>query len=221
MERRTVTRVLRAVRRRKGWSQRLLGQRIGISKSEMSRWENGALTTCTVGELERWASALGGHLVLDVRIDGERPLTDARHARVQSWLVRILRGAGWVVEAEVSFNHYGDRGRIDVLAYHPGRRILLVVEIKTEVHDIQDILGRLDTKRRIAPTLAGTRGWQPQSIVAALFVHEGATNRRRIAAHADLFDPYSLRARAAVAWLRHPDTRTPGGILCFVTPQSE
>lgn len=220
MERRTIVRTLRAVRRRKGWSQRQLALKLGISKSEMSRWETTALETTSVLELERWTTALNAHVILDLRVDGERPLTDLKHAAMQNWLVARLRALGWVVEAEPSFNHFGDRGRIDALAFHPHVRIVLVVEIKTRLDDVQDLIGRLDVKRRLAPIMATERGWQSIAIVPAIVVAEGRTARRRIAAHDALFATFTLRARAAVAWLRTPQGPTPSGILLLVVPPS-
>ena len=220
MERRTIARALRALRRRKRWSQRQVGERLGISQSEMSRWERGSLDRCSLAEVEQWATALNAHLRLDLRVDGERPLTDARHAMVQSWLIELLRAAGWVVEAEPSFNHYGDRGRIDVLAYHPGLRILLVVEIKTWLDDVQDLLGRLDVKRRIAPNMAAERGWSVAAVVPAIVLRENRTTRRRLSTHEPMFASFELRARAATAWLRRPRQPVPAGILFFVEPQA-
>jgi hypothetical protein len=164
--------------------------------------------------------ALNGHLILDLRVDGERPLTDLNHAAIQNWLVARLRAWGWVVEAEPSFNHFGDRGRIDALAFHPQRRILLVIEIKTRLDDVQDLIGRLDVKRRIAPIMATQRGWASTAVVPAIVVAEGRTARRRIAAHDALFAAFSLRARAAVAWLRTPQGPIPSGILLLIVPPS-
>jgi transcriptional regulator with XRE-family HTH domain len=218
MERRTVARALRAIRGRKGWTQRQLGARLGISRSEVSRWEASDLDRCSVEEVERWATALNGHLSLELRVDGERPLVYARHAAIQNWLAGILRADGWIVEVEVSFNVFGDRGRIDVLAYHAMTGALVVIEIKTRIDDAQDVLGRLDVKKRIAPTIARDRDWRVVGITPALFVLDGSTARRRIGAHAALFAPFALRARAAMAWLRRPKSPMPTGILAFVTP---
>jgi transcriptional regulator with XRE-family HTH domain len=203
---------------RKRWTQRELGARLGISRSELGRWERSSLEQCSVEELERWATALNARVSIDLRVDGERPLLDARHAHLQNWLVGVLRGAGWIAEAEVSFNVFGDRGRIDVLAYHPIARALLVGEIKTRLDDAQDTLGRLDVKKRIAPGIARERGWIPTATVPALLVLEGRTARRRIAAHAALFESLSVRARAAMAWLRQPKGSVPSGLLILVTP---
>lgn len=218
MERRTIIRVLRARRRHKRWSQAQLGIRLGISQSEVSRRERGNLDDCSVPELEGWATALNAHLVLDLRVDGERPLTDARHAQLQNWLVNALRSTGWLVDAESSFNHYGDRGRIDVLAYHPTLRVLLVVEIKTQLDDAQDLLGRLDIKRRIAPKLAAERNWQVDAVVPAIVFRESRSTRRRLAGHEALFASFSLRGRSAAAWLRRPTSPAPSGVLMLVEP---
>ncbi|MDQ2690394.1 MAG: helix-turn-helix domain-containing protein [Chloroflexota bacterium] len=219
MERRTLVRSLRAIRRRKGWSQRELGVRLGISKSQMCRWEGGALEHCTVPDLERWATTLNAHISLELRVAGERPLTDARHAKIQNWLAATLRRDGWLVEPESSFNVYGDRGRIDLLAYHPVFRVVLVVEIKTRIDDAQDVVGRLDVKRRVAATLARERGWEEGTVIPALVVLEGSTARRRIAQHDALFAALELRARAAMAWLRRPSAPMPRGILVLATPK--
>jgi transcriptional regulator with XRE-family HTH domain len=217
MERSTVCRVLRALRRRKGWTQRQLGVRLGISRSEMSRWEAGALASCSTQDAERWASALGAHLTIDLRVDGERPQLDARHATIQNGFAGALRAAGWVAEPEASFNVYGDRGRIDILGYHAASRSLLVVEVKTELRDVQDVIGRLDVKRRVAQVLARERGWRVSAAVPALVVRESTTARRRISAHAELFAALDLRTRAAMAWIRRPDGEPPAGILVLVS----
>lgn len=169
-----------------------------------------------MAEVDRWATALNAHLALELRVDGERPLTDARHAAVQTWAVNLLRSTGWIVEAETSFNHFGDRGRVDVLAYHPVLRILLVIEIKSRLDDAQELLGRLDIKRRIAPKIGAERGWPVAAIVPVIVFGENRSTRRRLSVHEALFATYDLRARAATAWLRHPAHPIPTGILLFV-----
>lgn len=219
MERRTVARSLRAIRRRRRWSQQRLAAQLDISQSELSRRERGSLEDCSVAEVERWGVALGAHVSLDVREDGERRLTDERHARLQNWLVGVLRQHGWSVLVEHSFNHYGDRGRIDVLAHHPIDNALVVVEIKTRIDDVGDVLGRLDIKRRVAPILAREQRWPLSAVVPMLLILEGRTNRRRIADHAAVFADFIVRARSASAWLRRPNGAAPSGVLLFAGPE--
>ena len=215
MEKRTVTRLLRSLRKQRRWTQRQLAEKLGISQQWMSGLERGGLDGCSVDLLERWSAALNAALVLELRVAGPRPLTDRRHAAIQNWLAGTLRQHGWVVDVESSFNNYGDRGRIDVLAFHPGRQILLVVEIKTEVRDVQDLIGRLDVKQRVARQLATDRGWEVAAIVPAIVLREDRTIRRRITGHPALFARFRLRARAARAWLRLPGAPIPSGILLF------
>jgi transcriptional regulator with XRE-family HTH domain len=218
MERRTAARSLRALRRRKGWSQARLAPQLGISQSELSRRERGSLENCSVAEVEQWGAALGAHVSVDVRVDGQRPLTDARHARLQNWVAALLARHGWTVLVEHSFNHYGDRGRIDVLAYHPIQHVVAVIEVKTRIDDVGDVLGRLDVKRRVAPILAREQAWPSTTVVPMLLVLGQRTNRRRIADHATVFSGFATRGRAAAAWLRRPRGETTSGVLLFANP---
>lgn len=191
-----------------------------MSQQALSRWER-EVSSCSVAMLDKWASALGGYLVVDVRVNGEPPLADARHAALQNWLVQLLLMLGWVVEAEVSFNHFGDRGRIDVLAYHPLLGILLVIEIKTRIVDVQDTLGRLDTKVRVASELAQQRGWATTTIVPAFIIRDNGTSRRRVTTHAALFARFAFRGTDARRWLRRPTLPAPTGILLFQADPSK
>lgn len=117
--------------------------------------------------------------------------------------------------AEVSFNNYGERGRIDVLAYHAVTRTLLIVEIKTLIVEVQAILGGLSVKQRVAPTAARPFGWRPAATVPALVVVETSTNRRRLAEHERLFARLTLRGRTALEWLRAP-VGAPEGLLILL-----
>ena len=62
------------------------------------------------------------------------------------YLVDLLTREGWIVEAEFTFNDYGDRGSVDLLAWQPGRRALLIVEVKTSLTDLQAMLMSLSRK---------------------------------------------------------------------------
>lgn len=205
---------LKALRKRKGWTQTHLSSLLGCSQQRFSRLERD-VRRAPLGFVEAWTTALDGFLSVEVRISGERPLTDARHAALQNRIARRLRSDGWEVETERSFNHYGDRGRVDILAYHPICRVLLVIEIKRRIQDVQDTLGRLDMKVRTAPHLVAERGWPVAAVVPALIVGEDRTSRRRVEEHAALFAHLALRSRSARSWLRDPRSPTPSGILLF------
>jgi hypothetical protein len=116
--------------------------------------------------------------------------------------------------SEVSFNRYGDRGRIDLRAHHTCHQDLLVIEIKTAIVDAQALLGGLDVKARNAPFVARELGWRPRLTVPALVISEGTTARRHVEALAPLFSRFALRGHPCASWLRHPVGR-PTGLLTF------
>ncbi|MGQ0608605.1 MAG: hypothetical protein ACT4OQ_09105 [Chloroflexota bacterium] len=76
-------------------------------------------------------------------------MLDADHAQLQSHWKGWLERHGWLVDAELTFNHYGERGSIDLYAWHPASRTLLVIEIKTAIVDVQSLLASVDRKVRI------------------------------------------------------------------------
>lgn len=147
-----IGRVVRAIRRRRGWRQIDLAARIGVSQSLIARVERGGAGRVRLDTLDRIAAALDARLV--VRIDwlGEAAdrLLDADHADVVERLVTFLRAAGWEVVPEATFNVAGERGSIDILGWHAPTATLLVVEVQTVVPDVQGMLSTFDRKVRHA-----------------------------------------------------------------------
>ena len=136
----------------------------------------------TLGVLLRIAAALDIRITVIPRWRGGEldRLLDARHAALAERVATYLAGLpGWVLSPEVSFAFYAERGRIDILAWHPSTRSLLVIELKTEITDVQDTLGVLDMKRRHARRIAAERGWRAGSVSVWLVVAGTRTNRRQ------------------------------------------
>ena len=83
---------------------------------------------------------------------------------------------------EVSFSIWGERGVIDLLMWHPGRRALLIIELKTEIVDTGELLGTMDRRVRLARKIAEERGWDPLTvsswIVLAPLAHQRSPHRR-------------------------------------------
>jgi hypothetical protein len=108
----------------------------------------------------------------------------------------MLSGHGWEVAVEVSFSIWGERGSIDVLAFHQDTGTLLVVEVKSVVRDSQAAILGLDRKARLAPRIATDRGW-PATVAAKLLVVSG---RRRLGDVSDGFERrMTLHSRLAAA----------------------
>ena len=190
-----------------------------MSGPTISRIERGILRGLPLGTVERIADALGASVDVTLRWEGEQldRLIDAAHAFIQQQSAAILTSGGWTVRPEVSFNHYGDRGRVDLLAYHGPTGVVLVIEVKGSLGDLQDALGRLDTKARLARSLADAAGWpHVRAVVPAFVFADTRSVRRTIAAHEAVFGRFSLRGRSAVAWTRRPSFPAPGGLIWFV-----
>ncbi|HLE59835.1 MAG TPA: hypothetical protein VJA85_09335 [Candidatus Limnocylindria bacterium] len=208
---------LRTLRRRRAWRQADLGRRAGLSRDPVSRAERGDLNGLTVGSLSRLVEAVEATLIVEVRWRGADldRLVDREHAAAQETAARRLAAAGWLTSAEVSFNHFGDRGRCDLVAWHPATRTALIVEVKSRLGDVQETLGTLDVKRRLGSVIAERLGWpRPARVVAALALIDLRSTRRVLAEHESLFGGFRLRGRSALAWLRAPAT-DPGGVLWF------
>ena len=199
---------IRAVRMRRNWRQVDLARRARLSKSTISRAELGHFADLSLAAIRRIAAALDIRIEVRARWragDLDR-LLNARHSALHEEVARYFAGLpGWVTAPEVSFAIYGERGVIDILAWHPNRRALLVIELKTDIVDVNDLLGTLDRKRRLAAKIAADRGWRPASVSCWLIVADGRTNEARISAHrATLRGALPDNGHAMRRWLGDP-----------------
>lgn len=200
---------VRTLRHRRGWRQEDLALRAGVSRRGIGRVEAGRFGRLDLATLRAVVDALDASLVLRLRWHGEaldRLLNAGHSALHEAFAERYGREPGWAWQPEVSFSSYGERGIVDVVGWHAARRALVVVELKTAIVDVQELLGTLDRKRRLAPVIARERGWRPATVSAWLVVGEGPTNRRRVAAHGTLLrSAFTLDGRAVRGWLAQPD----------------
>ncbi|HET7472400.1 MAG TPA: helix-turn-helix domain-containing protein [Candidatus Limnocylindrales bacterium] len=125
--------IVRDLRRAVGWTQRRLASEAGVSQSLVSAIENGHLRNLTVTTLTVVLDAMGSRLIIDATRpflgDRERQ-RDVGHIRCVNHVVRRLMAAGWQVATEVEIGAGNARGWIDILAFHPVLRIVLVIEVK-------------------------------------------------------------------------------------------
>jgi len=214
---------IRALRRRRGWSQVLLGSKAGLSGSAISRIERGLATRYSVRALTRVTDALGARLTMRVLWQGEEldRLLDADHARLVEAMVRRLTVAGWMVVPEATFSAGSERGSIDVLAWHPTGNQLLVIEVKSVMPDVQAMLSGIDRKARLAPTIARDRGWRIGAVSRILVLPDDRTARRRLLAFASTFDR-ALPARTVEVrrWLEAPERPIAGVMFLSDVPHA-
>ena len=209
--------LIRAVRLKQRLRQSDVAVRAGVSQATVSRIERGHLGRLSVETVRMVAAAL------DIRADfigrwrsGDLDrLMSARHSALSESVVRAFPGTGWLIAPEVSFSIYGERGIIDLLAWNPARRALLVIELKTEIVDVNELVGTFDRKIRLGARIAREHGWavEPETAVSAwVIVTDSRTNRRRLEAHAAMLRAaFPIDGRAIRPWLRKPI----GSIRCL------
>lgn len=192
-----------------GLRQADLAAAASVSDSTVSRVESGAFGSLSLGTVRAVAGVVGIQLTVSPRsLRGasiERQI-DWRHAALVDAVVTKLTLAGWETAVEYSFNYFGDRGSVDVLGWHAGSRSLLVVEVKSELRNVQATLHALDIKRRVMPSLVlSEKGWAAKFLGVVLVLADVRVERQRVDRHEAVFHA-TLPARTVEIkrWLESP-----------------
>jgi transcriptional regulator with XRE-family HTH domain len=216
----TAGRALRALRMRKGWRQEDLGAAAGVSQSAVSRAERGQLATVPLGTVRALFAALdaGCSLAPWWRSGELDRLIDEDHAALGSRAVEFLHRRGWAVSVEVSFAVYGERGSIDLLATRRSDGAVLVVEVKTRLLSVEELLRTLDRKVRLATRIVQERdGWRARVVGRLLVLADDSTNRRRVERASILATALPVRGGALNGWLRLPESPVSGVVFLSLT----
>lgn len=199
---------LRVIRIRKHLRQVDVARRARVSRQLVGRLEGGAAGRYPLDATRAVAAALG--IRLDVRprwqgADLDR-LVNAAHAELhESVAARLGELAGWTWLPEVTFAHYGERGVIDILAWHAESRSLLIIELKTELVDPQELVATMHRRVRLGPVIGREHGWDPVTVSAWVIVRSSRTEKRRLRQHEGLLRAAFPRdGRAMRRWLRDP-----------------
>jgi hypothetical protein len=193
-----------------------------VSQQLVSLVELGRMGEVDLETLRRVASALDATVDLAPRWRGPElaRLLDADHAALVDLAVAALTADGWEVRVEWSFNHFGERGSIDILGWKAAERALAVCEVKSRVVEIADLHLGVDRKVRIAGDLVpATLGWRPLTRGALLILPAEPTTYDAIRRHAATFDAsFPARTTDVRRWLRDPVGPLRG--IWFVAPTS-
>lgn len=212
---------VRQLRRRRRWRQSDLGTAAGVSQALISLVERGHLSSVTVHTLRTILGALDARLDLGLGWRGGAidRLIDEWHAVLVNLVVATLSPFGWTAAIEASFNSYGDRGSIDVLAWHPLFHTVLVIEVKSEITSMEELARRLDVKTRLARQVARERGWQPDRVATIIVLPEGTAARSALRRMSAIFGAaYPARGREIRAWLQGPSSPLRG--IWLLTPST-
>jgi hypothetical protein len=183
----------------------------GISPAAIARHENGVFHA--VKAIDQHAAALG--LRLEIRLVGRGGelirLADEEHAAAVEIVAAALRQWGCVVVTEAGFSEWGERGRIDLVAYDPTAGALVIVEVKTELLDLQKLFGDLDARERLVAGIARRYGWKVERRITVLGVAATAPNRRVVRQHPTLFAAFEARRLT-----RSRILGSEGRVLCWI-----
>ncbi len=211
-------------RRLLGWTQAELGAKSGVSQSQVSRFEARWIEVVSLSTVARFLDDMGirASLTLDhplvARSDRQR---DAAHARCLAYASGRVARMGWDVRREVEIHHGPSHGWIDVFAFHAPTRSAVVVEIKSEIHDMGAIQRALGWYTRMAWDLSRSFGWPIRRVGTALLVLATEANEARLAENAALTrEAFPVRAAGLSDWLAAPVADLPGAALALIDPRS-
>jgi len=214
---------LRVIRIRKHLRQTDVARRARVSRQIVGHLENGAVGRYPLDTIRAVAAALGVRLDVRPRYQGAEldRIINAAHAELHESVAAFLGlSDDWVWLPEVSFAHYGERGVIDILAWHPATRSLLIIELKTELVDPQELAATMHRRVRLGRVIAEEHGWDPATISAWVIVRDTSTERRRLKQHSRLLrTAFPAEGRTMRGWLARPCGQVSGlSFWSSVTP---
>jgi transcriptional regulator with XRE-family HTH domain len=200
---------IRMTRIKRRLRQSDVAARAGVSATTVWRVEHGRLDELTLGVVRRVCETLEVRVDLQPRGRGSEldRLINARHSMLHEAVARALATdfPGWEQASEVSFNVWGERGIVDLLLWHPGRRALLIIELKTELVDPGDLLATMDIRRRLSSEIVRARGWRPATVSTWVIVARSRTNERSLSAFRGILrTAFPDDGRRMSSWLRDP-----------------
>jgi transcriptional regulator with XRE-family HTH domain len=216
MDDRRVGRIIREVRRRRGWRQVDLARRARVSQSQASEAERGRVEHVSLAALRRIGHELDIRISIDAwwtagRID---QLLDRKHAAIVEATVLEHQALGYEVRVEYGFNEFGDRGSVDVLGWRSTDRTLAIDECKSRIDDVQDTAASFSRKARLIPDVVRRdEGWQAARVIHVLVIADTHQNRDVIRRHQATFDTlWPLRTTAIRAALAGTGEVDAGGV---------
>lgn len=215
-------RILRALRRRLGLTQKELGRRAGVSQQMISLIERGHGSRLSASTLRRVFAAVDARWEPTITWRGGEldRLLDEEHSRIVAEVVRRLAERGWDVAVEVTYSEFGERGSIDVLAARHDRAAALAVEVKSDLTAVEATVRKLDEKDRLVRRVVCRQrfGFPPRHVGRLLVLPASQTARRRVrASDRVLTAAFPARGAAVRSWIRRPDGDVSG--LLFLAIQ--
>lgn len=212
--------VIRGARRARDWTQDELGRKARVSQSVVAAVESGA--GARIDTLVRICEALDGELVLEATLpfagDGARQ-ADRGHARCVGSVRRLLEAAGHACATEQEVLDGPWRGWIDLVGYDPALRRLIIVEVKTELHDAGALERQVERYVRLSLGVARRHSWSVGEIaVVAVALATTANDAFLVANRQVLGASFPIRGRSAISCMFDGDP-VRGRMLLMLDPR--
>ena len=82
----------------------------------------------------------------------------------------------------------------------------MLIELKTRIVDISDLMASMDIRRRVAYRIAAEHGWDPATVSIWVMVPPASTNERVLAEHKTVLRAkFPADGRSMRRWLVRPD----------------
>jgi transcriptional regulator with XRE-family HTH domain len=222
--RRAFARDVREARRRLRLTQQQVADRVSVSRGYVAAIER-AYGNPTLDVVERITDALELEASIVVRqpvvIEGHQQ-RDLVHGVCSGYVARRLHALGWQTARELEVIQGRSHGWIDLLAFHPATRTLLVVEIKTALLDLGLAERQLAWYGRAAGEVARRQGWYPRRIVSWLLVLSSEEVEVVLRHNSELLrQSFPSRAPDMLDWLALGQHQVVGRGLALIDPSSK
>jgi transcriptional regulator with XRE-family HTH domain len=196
-----------------GWSQAELARRCDSSQASISRIEHGLADVLDVLVVERILDALGMHAALQVEgrhLGDRRRQREPVHARMNGFVAGQLARRGFLPALEVEVGAGPVRGWIDLLAYRPADRALIVEETKGDLPDVGAFQRSLAFYAREARAAANRLGWKPTRVVVLAAMLDSVAMGRRLLDNRELLTrAFPSPVDRLLAWIDDPSAPAP------------
>lgn len=203
-------------------TQQELAVAAGVSRSHIAGIENGRVNP-SIDLVWRIADRLG----IDVSMVAHAPVLvgrrnqDVVHACCSGYVDGRLRRSGYLTAREVEIATKSALGWIDLLAYEPISRTLVIVEVKTRIEDLGAVERQISWYEHNAMAAARLLGWQPERVLSWLLLLASDEVERAVRLHRPvLLRSFPARAPEMRRVLEDPQSILAGRGLALVDPSS-
>lgn len=209
---------VRAMRQRRGWSQRELADRVGVGRMVISRIERGE-GRLDLELLERIAIVFGVPLGVTLGRDPREDVADAGHLAMQELVLRFGRVGGFTRHFELATRPAEPWRSADIVLGSDARQALIGIECWNTFGDI-GAAARSSTRKQAELEQMAVARWGAASIVGHLWVvRDVARNRALVARYPEVFAarfPGSSRMWVQALASGGPIPLEPGLVWCDV-----